>query len=72
LLEIRDFANEGINMTRQGDRTALRHLSALNNKRNCCIHVHVYLFVREHAHLSIGLTVMHICIWAFRRHVKYL
>ena len=48
-----------INMTRHGDCSALRHLPALYNKRNFCIHVHVYLFVPVHVHLSIGLTVMH-------------
>ena len=42
------------------DCSALQHLPALNNKRNYCIHVHVYLFDRAHVHLSIGLTVMHI------------
>ena len=52
--------NKGINMTRQGARFALRHLPTLNNKRNYCIHNHLYLFVGVHVHLSIGLTVMHI------------
>jgi len=49
-----------IDMTLHGDLSALRHLSALNNKRNYCIQVHVYLFVQVHVHLSIGLTIMHI------------
>ena len=49
-----------INMTWHGDRSALRHLPALYNKRNHCIHVHVYLFVRVHVDLSIGFTIMHI------------
>jgi len=40
-----------INMTRHRDLSTLHHF---------CIHVHVYLFVRVHVCLSIGLTVMHI------------
>ena len=48
------------NMTRYRDPSALRHFSTLNNKRNYCIHVHMYLFVREHVHFSIALTVVHI------------
>ena len=46
-----------INM-RNGNRSVHRHLHALSNKRNYCIHV--YLFVQERMHLFIGLTVMHI------------
>ena len=49
-----------INMTRHGDGSILRHLSALCNKRNYCIQVDVYLFVWEHVRLSIGFTVLHI------------
>ena len=45
---------------RHEDHSTLRHLPALYNKRNYCIHVHVYLFVALHVHLSIGLTVIHI------------
>jgi len=46
--------------TRHRDHFALRHLAALYNERNFCIHIHVYLFVWEHMHLFIGLTIMHI------------
>jgi len=53
-------------MTWHGDLTALQHLPALYYKRNYCIHVHFYLFLQVHVHLSIGLTVMHI-----RGHVNY-
>ena len=45
---------------RHGYRSVLRHLLALYNKRNYCIHVQGYLFVLVHVHLSIGLTAMHI------------
>ena len=51
-----------INFTRHGDRSTLRHLPALNNKRNYCI--------RTHVQLSIGLTVTHISNWAFQGHVN--
>ena len=47
-------------MMRQEDGSALRHLPALNNKSSQCIYVHMYLFLREHMHISIGLTVMRI------------
>ena len=47
-------------MTRYRGHSSLRHLSTLYNKRNYCIHVHMYLFVREHVHFSIALTVVHI------------
>ena len=43
-----------INMMGQGDCSILGHLPALNNKRN---HIRVYLFVREHVHLYIGLLL---------------
>ena len=46
--------------TRCDTEIALQHLPALYNKRNYCIHVHMYLFVGVHMHLSIGLTAMHI------------
>ena len=49
-----------IQMTQPRDRSAIRHLPGFYNKRNYCIHVQVYLFVRVHMHLSIGLTVTHI------------
>jgi len=55
---------EQVNMTQDRDCSALRHLPALYihvyNKRNYCIHVHVYLFVQVHVCLSIGLTIVHI------------
>jgi len=47
-----------INMTQHRDCSAHRHLPALNNKRNYCIHVHMYLFVWENVNLSIGLTII--------------
>ena len=49
-----------INMKWHRDGFALQHLLALYNRRNYCIHVQVYLFVRVHVHLSIGLTIMHV------------
>ena len=35
-----------LKMTRLGDHSALIHLSALNNKINYCIHVHVYAILK--------------------------
>ena len=46
--------NQVFNMTRHRDPPALWHLPALYNKRNYCIHVHMYLFVQLHVRLSIG------------------
>ena len=58
-----------INITRHRDRSALRHLPALNNKRNYCIQAHLYLF-SDNVYLSIGLTIMHIYNWPFQSHVN--
>jgi len=35
-----------MNMIRHRDLSTLHHLLALYSKRNYCIHVHVYLFVK--------------------------
>ena len=41
-------------MTGHEDRSTLRHLSVLYNKRNDCIYVHVYLFAIANVYLSFN------------------
>ena len=59
-----------INKRWHGDHSALRHVPALNNKLNYCIHVQVYLFVlspharfhwfNHYAYLKLGVSASYV------------
>ena len=54
----------------QRDRSDLRHLPTLYNKRNYCIHLQVYLFVQVYVHLFHWLNCYAHLKRSFQHHVN--